>query len=113
MPKKRAEVCPNCNGTNEKCKYLTTGRKCRKGNAKGKAKGKAVSDKTIEKRYKNDSLLGNLHTDYLNEMRNNQIKTVIDEETGEIFTAEKTNRTVSFERWLSLKEEKTLAMWLR
>lgn len=109
MPKKRAEVCPNCNGTNEKCKYLTTGVKCRK----GKAKGKAISEATKEKREKYDALLGDLHTDYLNDMRNKQIKSLIDNETGELFVKEVSGTVVSFERWLSLNDNKTLATWLR
>lgn len=113
MPKKRAEVCPNCNGANEKCKYLITGRKCEVGKAKGKAKGKAISQATIDKRENYDVLLGDLHTDYLNDMRDKQIKSLIDEETGELFVKEVSGKTVSFERWLSLNNEKKLATWLR
>ena len=59
MARPRQKECPNCKGTNEKCKYLINGRKCAKGLAKGKAvgkaKGKAVSKATIEKREKNDT----------------------------------------------------------
>lgn len=109
MARPKQKECPNCKGTNEKCKYLITGRKC----SKGLAKGKAVSDGTKEKREAYDILLGNLHTDYLNDMRNKQIKSLIDEETGELFVKEVSGRTVSFERWLSLNNEKTLATWLR
>ena len=117
MARPRQKECPNCKGTNEKCKYLITGRKCVKGLAKGKAvgkaKGKAVSKSTIEKREKNDELLGDLRTDYLNEMRTAQIYTLIDDETGEIFTKESMAKVYSFERWLSIKGHKTLATWLR
>lgn len=109
MARPKQKECPNCKGTNEKCKYLITGRKC----SKGLAKGKAVSDGTKEKREAYDILLGNLHTDYLNDMRNKQIKSLIDEETGELFVKEVSGRTVSFERWLSLNNEKKLATWLR
>lgn len=117
MARPRQKECPNCKGTNEKCKYLITGRKCVKGLAKGKAvgkaKGKAVSKSTIEKREKNDEILGDLRTDYLNEMRTAQIYTLIDNETGEIFTKESMAKVYSFERWLSIKGHKTLATWLR
>lgn len=109
MARPKQKECPNCKGTNEKCKYLITGRKC----SKGLAKGKAVSDETKEKRKAYDTVLGNLHTDYLNDMRNKQIKALIDEETGELFVKEVSGRTVSFERWLSLNNEKKLATWLR
>lgn len=117
MARPRQKECPNCKGTNEKCKYLITGRKCVKGLAKGKAvgkaKGKAISKATIEKREKNDELLGDLRTDYLNEMRTAQIYTLIDDETGEIFTKESMAKVYSFERWLSINGHKTLATWLR
>lgn len=117
MARPRQKECPNCKGTNEKCKYLITGRKCVKGLAKGKAigkaKGKAVSKATIEKREKNDELLGDLRTDYLNEMRVAQIYTLIDDETGEIFSKESMAKVYSFERWLSINGHKTLATWLR
>lgn len=117
MARPRQKECPNCKGTNEKCKYLINGRKCVKGLAKGKAigkaKGKAVSKATIEKREKNDELLGDLRTDYLNEMRTAQIYTLIDDETGEIFSKESTAKVYSFERWLSINGYKTLATWLR
>lgn len=117
MARPRQKECPNCKGTNEKCKYLINGRKCSKGLAKGKAvgkaKGKAISKTTIEKREKNDELLGDLRTDYLNEMRTAQIYTLIDDETGEIFTKESMAKVYSFERWLSINGHKTLATWLR
>lgn len=113
----RQKECPNCKGANGKCKYLINGRKCAKGLAKGKAvgkaKGKAVSKVTIEKREKNDELLGDLRTDYINEMRRAQIYTLIDDKTGEIFTKESMAKVYSFERWLSIKGHKTLATWLR
>lgn len=117
MARPRQKECPNCKGTNEKCKYLITGRKCVKGLAKGKAvgkaKGKAISKATIEKREKNDELLGDLRTDYLNEMRTAQIYTLVDDETGEIFSKESMAKVYSFERWLSINGHKTLATWLR
>lgn len=117
MARPKQKECPNCKDTNEKCKYLINGRKCAKGLAKGKAvgkaKGKAVSKSTIEKREKNDELLGDLRTDYLNEMRIAQIYTLIDDETGEIFSKESMAKVYSFERWLSINGHKTLATWLR
>lgn len=107
MPKKRQEFCPNCQGTNEKCKYLINGRKC----AKGKAKGKAISDETIEKRERYDSLLGDFHTDYLNLMYNNSMKAErLNRETQSNYYYE---NIYSFERYLNLNGEKTLASWAR
>lgn len=109
MARKRLSECPNCNGQNKKCKYLETGRKCRA----GKAIGKSISQKTLDKRNKNDSLLGDLHTDYLNFMRNRQIETHIIEETGEIVHYDSFIKPYSFERWLNMNGHKTLATWLR
>ena len=109
MARPKQKFCTNCNGENPKCKYLTTGRKCRV----GKAKGKAVSQKTIDKREQNDSLLGDLHTDYLNFMRNRQIGTNIIEDTGEIVHYDSYKKPYSFERWLNINGHRTLATWLR
>ena len=74
MARPKQEFCSNCNGENPKCKYKETGRKCRVGKAKGKAKGKAISKETIEKREKNDQLLGDFQTDYLNFMYDRAFK---------------------------------------
>ncbi|WP_446907366.1 hypothetical protein, partial [Klebsiella pneumoniae] len=52
--------CPNCGGTNPKCKYLEKGgRACRVGKAKGKA-----NEKQLEKESINDSLIGDYFTEY-------------------------------------------------
>lgn len=113
MARKKLTECSNCHGTEPKCKFKKTGRPCRIGKAKGKAKGKAISQKTIDKRDAYDSLLGDLHTDYLNHMRNKQIKTIVDEETGEIIAKETFGKVYSFERYLKLRGEHTLASWFR
>lgn len=113
MARPRQKKCPNCEGTNEKCKYLVNGRKCSKGKAVGEAKGKAVSEKTIKKREEYDSIIGDLHTDYLNEMRNKQIRKVYDEKTGEILKVDQTGKVYSFERWLNLNENGKYATWIR
>lgn len=105
MPKERKKECPNCKGTNKKCHYLTDAKIC--------TKGKAISKATEEKRERYDVLLGNRHTDYLNKMRNNQIKEQIDKETGEILTIDGLGKVTSFERYLSLIGEKNLASFLR
>lgn len=109
MPKERKKECPNCKGTNKKCHYLIDAKIC----TKGKSVGKAISKRTIEKREKYDSMLGDFHSDYLNEMRNNQIKRKIDKETGEIITADEIGKTTSFERYLSLIGKKNLASYFR
>lgn len=109
MPRQKQAICTNCNGENEKCKYLETGRKCRK----GKAKGKAVSQATIDKRDNYDSLLGNLHTDYLNSMRNRQIRKFVDKETGEIVKYEHNGKVNGFVRYLNQRGETKLASWFR
>lgn len=113
MARPRQKECPNCKGTNEKCKYLVNGRKCAKGKAVGKAKGKAVSEKTIEKREEYDSIIGDLHTDYLNEMRNKQIRKVYDEQTGEVLKVDQTGKVYSFERWLNINDNGKYASWIR
>lgn len=113
MARPRKKKCPNCEGTNEKCKYLVNGRKCSKGKAVGKAKGKAVSEKTIKKREEYDSIIGDLHTDYLNEMRNKQIRKVYDEQTGEVLKVDQTGKVYSFERWLNLNGNGKYATWIR
>lgn len=113
MPRKRQKFCPNCKGTNKKCKYLINSRICEKGKAIGKAKGKAISQATIDKRDNYDSQLGDLHTDYLNDMANRQIKVIYDDENGEKKVLSRNNNVYSFERWLNLKGHKKLAMWFR
>lgn len=110
MPKKRLSECPVCKGQNKKCKYLINGRKC----SYGLAKGKAISKETIEKREKYDIQIGNLHTDYLNDMRNRQISAHVEPETGEIIGyIEIGAKYVSFERWLNMNEHKNVAKHLR
>lgn len=67
MVRRKKEKCPNCNGENPKCHYLEKGGKaCRK----GKAIGKAVSEKTLDRLADYDSQLGDLFTDYNNELYN-------------------------------------------
>lgn len=114
MAKPKPTFCKNC-GEGVKCKtFNKTGKACRKGKAKGRAKGKAVSQKTIDKRDAYDSLLGDLHTDYLNNMRDRQIKRTIDPETGEILGVDTgLGKVFSFERYLNLIGEKTLASYYR
>lgn len=121
MAKPKPTFCNNC-GKGVNCKtFNRTGKACRKGKAKGKAvgkavgkaKGKAISQKTIDKRDEYDSRIGDLHTDYLNHMRNKQIKTIVDEETGEIIAKETFGKVYSFERYLKLRGEHTLASWFR
>lgn len=105
MARPKQEFCSNCNGENPKCKYKETGRKCRIGKAKGKAigkaKGKAISKETIEKREKNDELLGNFHTDYLNFMYDRAFKYSVDKETGKVKYERKFHTVYSFERYLN------------
>lgn len=110
MAKPKPTFCKNC-GEGVECKtFNRTGKACRK----GKAKGKAVSQKTIDKRDAYDSLLGDLNTDYLNNMRDRQIKRVIDEDTGEILGVDTgIGKVFSFERYLNLIGEKTLASYYR
>ena len=117
MARPKQAVCTNCNGENPKCKYLTTGRKCRKGKAVGKAKGKAVSSKTKEKNEKYLELLDELHYDYTHEqdskvfeeMQNSLIK------SSNLFKVSYKPVTyikyISFYRWLKSKELHTLASW--
>lgn len=114
MAKPKPTFCKNC-GEGVECKtFNKTGKACRKGKAKGRAKGKAVSQKTIDKRDAYDSLLGDLHTDYLNNMRDRQIKRTIDPETGEILGVDTgLGKVFSFERYLNLIGEKTLASYYR
>ena len=113
MARPRQKECPNCKSSNEKCKYLINGRKCVKGLAIGKAKGKAITGKTLERRERYDSIIGDLHTDYLNEMRNKQIRKVYDEKTGEILKVDQTGKVYSFERWLNLNGNGKYATWIR
>ncbi len=110
MAKPKPTFCKNC-GEGVECKtFNRTGKACRK----GKAKGKAISQKTIDKREAYDSLLGDLNTDYLNNMRDRQIKRVIDEDTGEILGVDTgIGKIFSFERFLNLIGEKTLASYYR
>lgn len=110
MAKPKPTFCKNC-GEGVECKtFNRTGKACRK----GKAKGKSVSQKTLEKREAYDSLLGDLNTDYLNNMRDRQIKRVIDEDTGEILGVDTgIGKVFSFERYLNLIGEKTLASYYR
>lgn len=110
MAKPKPTFCKNC-GEGVECKtFNRTGKVCRK----GKAKGKAVAQKTIDKREAYDSLLGDLNTDYLNNMRDRQIKRIVDEETGEILGVDTgIGKIFSFERYLNLIGEKTLASYYR
>lgn len=109
MSRPRQKECSNCKGNNEKCHYLIDGIKCRK----GKAKGKAITGKTLERRERYDSIIGDLHTDYLNEMRNKQIRKVYNEKTGEILKVDQTGKVYSFERWLNLNGNGKYATWIR
>ena len=109
MARPKQEFCSNCNGENPKCKYKENSRKCRI----GKAKGKAISKETIDKRDNYDSLLGDLHTDYLNFMANKQITVIYDDENGEKKVLSRNNKVYSFERWLTINGHKTLASWFR
>lgn len=110
MAKPKPTFCKNC-GEGIQCKtFNRTGKACRK----GKAKGKSISQKTIDKREAYDSLLGDLNTDYLNNMRDRQIKRIVDEETGEILGVDTgIGKIFSFERYLNLIGEKTLASYYR
>lgn len=109
MPRLKQEVCTNCWGENPKCKYLETGRKCRK----GKAKGKAISQATLDKRDTYDSLIGDFYTDYLNQMRDTQIIRTVDSETGEIFDKEVRAKLYSFQRYLQLNADPALVIYYR
>ena len=74
---------------------------------------KRVSQETIDKRDDYDSLLGDLHTDYLNFMAQKQITVIYDIENGEKRVLSRNNKVYSFERWLNMNGHKTLAMWFR
>lgn len=117
MARPKQEFCSNCNGENSKCKYKETGRKCRVGKAKGKAigkaKGKSISKETIEKREKNDQLLGDFHTDYLNFMYDKAFKYSINKETNRVEYEQKFHTVYSFERYLNNINQKSLASWAR
>ena len=113
MARPKQEFCSNCNGENPKCKYKETGRKCRVGKAKGKAKGKAISKETIEKREKNDQLLGDFQTDYLNFMYDRAFKYSINKETNKVEYEQKFYTVYSFERYLHNINQKSLASWAR
>ena len=137
MAKPKPTFCKNC-GENKECKtFNKTGKACRKGKAvgkavgkaigqakgkaigkaigkaKGKAVGKAISQETIDKRDYYDSLLGDLHTDYLNFMAQKQITVIYDIENGEKKVLSRNNKVYSFERWLTMNGHKTLASWFR
>ena len=124
MAKPKPAYCKNC-GEGIECKtFDKTGKACRKGKAIGKAKGKAVgkangkaiSEKTQAKRTECDEKLGNLRTDYLNAMRNKQIRNtfkLVDEFTGEVTVLEKPFKLMSFERYLQQIGEKKLASFMR
>lgn len=113
MARPRAEVCSNCNGQNPKCHYATGGRKCRVGQAKGKAKGKAVSEATKEKRDKYDEIIGDLHTDYLNAMRDREIRQEIALGKEHVERYGVNFKCISFERWLNTKGYRKEASYLR
>ena len=133
MAKPKPTFCKNC-GEDKECKtFNKTGKACRKGKAvgkaigqakgkaigkaigkaKGKAVGKAISQETIDKRDYYDSLLGDLHTDYLNFMAQKQITVIYDIENGEKKVLSRNNKVYSFERWLTMNGHKTLASWFR
>ena len=108
MAKPKPTYCKNC-GEKVDCKtFNKTGKACRKGKSIGKNKGKAISKKTLEKREKYDSMLGDFHTDYLNHMRNKQFKKIINKETGEIIYKEGYGKTYSFVRYLNVIGEESL-----
>lgn len=117
MARPKQTVCTNCNGENDKCKYLTTGRKCRKGQAVGKAKGKAISSKTKEKNEKYLELLDELHYDYTHEQDSKvfeEMQTALIKNKSLFSVSYKPLdyvKYVSFYRWLKNKELHTLASW--
>ena len=109
MARPKQKFCSNCNGENPKCKYKENSRKCRV----GKAKGKAISQKTIDKRENYDSLIGDLHTDYLNYMYDKAFRYSINTETNKVEYARKPYTVYSFERYLHNINQKALANWAR
>ena len=109
MARPKQKFCSNCNGENPKCKYKENSRKCRI----GKAKGKAISQKTIDKRDNYDSLMGDLHTDYLNFMYDRSFIYSINTETNKVEYGRKTYAVYSFERYLHNINQKALASWAR
>lgn len=117
MARPKQKFCSNCNGENPKCKYKENSRKCRVGKAKGKAigkaKGKAISQKTIDKRENYDSLIGDLHTDYLNYMYDKAFRYSKNTETNKVEYARKSYTVYSFERYLHKINQKALASWAR
>lgn len=113
MARPKQKFCSNCNDENPKCKYKENSRKCRVGKAKGKAKGKAISKETIEKREKNDQLLGDFQTDYLNFMYDRAFKYSINKETNKVEYEQKFYTVYSFERYLHNINQKSLASWAR
>ena len=121
MARPKQKFCSNCNGENPKCKYKENSRKCRVGKAKGKAigkakgkaVGKAISQETIDKRDNYDSLLGDLHTDYLNFMYDRSLRQSINKETNKVESGRKSYTVYSFERYLNNNNQKALASWAR
>lgn len=118
MARPKPTYCKNC-GLGVQCDtFDRTGKACRKNKAKGKAigkaKGKAISNKTKEKQTKNLNKLFFYHTAYLMHMMRREERIVIDEETGEIIKRYKEfSKPYSFERYLTLENQKTLASWFR
>ena len=109
MAKPKPAFCKNC-GKNKECKtFNKTGKACRK----GKAIGKAISQKTIDKRDNYDSLLGDLHTDYLNFMYDRSFNYSMNTETNKVDYRPKPYTVYSFERYLNNINQKSLASWAR
>lgn len=95
--------CPNCGGSNPKCKYLEKGgRACRKGKGKGKA-----NQKQLSKADDYDSLIGDYFTDYKIELDDQIIqweKKILDPENIKVY---------SFYRYLRTKSEALAGFYLR
>lgn len=99
----KKEFCPNCGGTNPKCKYLEKGgRACRKGKAVGKN-----NEKQEERAANYDSLIGDYFTDYRIELDDQIIqweKKILDPENIKVY---------SFYRYLRTKSEALASFYLR
>lgn len=95
----KEKSCPNCGGSNPKCKYLTKGgRACRKGKSNLKQVSKA-SDY--------DSMIGDYFTEYKIELDDQIIlweKKILDPENIKVY---------SFYRYLRTKSEALAGFYLR
>lgn len=91
--------CPNCGGTNPKCKYLEKGgRACRVGKANEKQEERAANY---------DSMIGDYFTDYKIELDDQIIqweKKILDPENIKVY---------SFYRYLRTKSEALASFYLR